>query len=326
MKIKNQSQATRFYQSLKRIRKIEESIAAEYSKQEMRCPVHLSIGQEAVAVGVSEALTKKDLVFSTHRAHAHYLAKGGSFPRMLAEIYGKKTGCSKGIGGSMHLFDKSCGFLGCTPIVGSTIPIAVGSAFTSSYNKDGLVTVVYFGEGATEEGVFYESANFAVLKKLPIVFVCENNLYSVYSPLEVRQPGKRDLLTIARGLGLPAEKEDGNHTYKVYSQTKKAVERARKNMGPTLLQFDTFRWREHCGPNYDNHIGYRTEKEFQQWKNKCPVERQKNFLKKRGVLPPKLEGQIDKKIKEEIKKGFKFARQSPFPSPSQLSKNVYSGA
>ena len=183
--------ARQLYYQMLRIRMVEEAIADLYAQQDMRCPIHLCIGQEAVAVGVCAALAADDYVLSGHRSHGHYLAKGGNLPAMLAEFYGKVTGCCQGKGGSMHLVDLAAGFLGAVPIVGSTMPIAVGTALASVMRGESRVTAVFFGEGATEEGVFHESLNFAALQKLPVVFVCENNLYSVYSPLAVRQPAGR---------------------------------------------------------------------------------------------------------------------------------------
>lgn len=207
----------KLYYHILRIRLVEEKIAALYPEQEMRCPVHLSIGQEAVAVGACAALAKEDYALSGHRSHAHYLAKGGNLNAMLAEIYGKQTGCCHGKGGSMHLIDLSAGFLGAVPIVGSTIPIAVGTAFGSFLREEMRVTLAFLGEGATEEGVFHESINFAMLKKLPIVFVCENNLYSVYSPLVVRQPADRSVVQLAQGHGIEGYQADGNDLEQVYT-------------------------------------------------------------------------------------------------------------
>ena len=188
--------------SMTRIRMVEEEIAKRYPEQQMRCPVHLSIGQEAAAVGVCAALQPTDWAFSGHRNHAHYLAKGGNLKAMLAEIYGKATGCCGGKGGSMHLTDQASGFIGATPIVGSTVPIAVGAALTAQREGKGRVVVVFLGDGAMEAGVVHESLNFAALKKLPILFACENNLYSVYSPLDVRQPNQRTISDLAAGHGV----------------------------------------------------------------------------------------------------------------------------
>ena len=176
-----------------RIRAVEEKIAAEYNQQKMRCPTHLSIGQEAVPSAISSCINKNDFAVSTHRGHAHYLAKGGDLKAMIAEIYGKETGCSKGKGGSMHLIDTKVGFMGTSAIVGNSIPVGVGLALSSKLKKSDQICVVYLGDGAVEEGVFYESLNFAILKDLRVLFVCENNLYSVYSSLDVRQPKNRKI-------------------------------------------------------------------------------------------------------------------------------------
>ena len=169
--------------AMTRIRMVEEAIAERYSEGKMRCPTHLSIGQEAVAVGVCSQLTPADYAMSTHRAHAHYLAKGGDLNRLIAEIYGKKTGCSGGLGGSMHLIDRDIGFMGSTAIVGNTIPVAVGMGLAIQNLNEDRISCVFFGDGSTEEGAFYEAASFAALRSLPVLFICENNFFSVYSPL-----------------------------------------------------------------------------------------------------------------------------------------------
>ncbi|NDB95899.1 MAG: thiamine pyrophosphate-dependent dehydrogenase E1 component subunit alpha [Verrucomicrobia bacterium] len=186
-----------------RIRLVEEAIAEAYPRQEMRCPVHLSIGQEAVAAGTAAALARADLAMSGHRSHAHYLAKGGDLRKMIAELMGRQNGCCRGRGGSMHLIDRSVGFMGAVPIVGSTIPIAVGLAFAEKLRGQTRVTAAFLGEAATEEGVFHESANFASLHRLPVLFVCENNLYSVYSPMAVRQPAHRAVFEVASAPVIP---------------------------------------------------------------------------------------------------------------------------
>ena len=178
MKPISPNQNESLYRAMLRIRRVEEAIAERYAAQEMRCPVHLSIGQEAVAAGVCAALMQQDGVFSNHRAHAHYLAKGGDLTAMLAEIYGKAEGCCKGIGGSMHMIDLSAGFMGAVPIVGATVPLAVGAAWAARLRGEDRVIAVFFGDGTFEEGAVYESINFAVLHSLPVLFVCENNLYA----------------------------------------------------------------------------------------------------------------------------------------------------
>ena len=197
------------YFGMLRIRLVEETIAQLYPEQEMRCPVHLCTGQEAIAVGVCANLNDADYVLSNHRSHGHYLAKGGKLKAMLAEIYGKASGCCQGKGGSMHLVDLSVNYLGSTPIVGGTIPIATGVAFGTLMKKGGMVTVVFLGDAAAEEGVFCESLNFAALRNLPILYVCENNFYSVYSPISVRQSNKRNNLMLAQAFGIYAKKATG---------------------------------------------------------------------------------------------------------------------
>ena len=294
--------------SMLRIRLVEESIANKYSEQKMRCPTHLSIGQEAIAVGVCSNLTNEDQVLSTHRAHAHYLAKGGCLNSMLAEIYGKVTGCSKGMGGSMHLIDKSVGFMGSTAIVGNTIPVAVGLALEKKLTRKKSIACVFFGDGATEEGAFYESVNFAIIHSLPILFICENNLYSVYSGLEVRQPMDRKIYKMVRAMGISAQHGNGNDVEEVARKVKHAKTMILKSGGPQFLEFDTYRWREHCGPNFDNNIGYREESEFLKWKKKDPL---KNFYSENS------QKYIDRKIdtiSQEIDDAHQFADDSKFPT------------
>lgn len=295
------TETTLFFQML-RIRMVEEAIAAEYRKQQMRCPTHLCIGQEAIAVGVCAHLQSQDIVFSTHRSHGHYLAKGGNLPSMIAELYGKATGCAGGIGGSQHLVDLSVNFWGAAPIVASTIPVAVGASFSVAQKKEHRIVVCFFGEAATEEGVFFESVNFAALKKLPILFVCENNLYSTNTPLSERQ-AKRSNAAIARAMGIEAYQKDGNNIRTVYAVAHKAIEGIRKGRGAQFIEFATYRHREHCGPNEDP-SGYRPEEEQAYWRAKDPLRQiSKNDLTR-----------MKKSIQQEIDAAFAFASSSPFPA------------
>jgi len=298
----------KLFESMLRIRLVEESIANKYSEQKMRCPTHLSIGQEAIAVGACANLTSQDQVLSTHRAHAHYLAKGGCLNSMMAEIYGKASGCSKGMGGSMHLIDTSVGFMGSTAIVGNTIPVAVGLALEKKLARKKSIACVFFGDGATEEGAFYESINFAIIHSLPIIFICENNLYSVYSGLEVRQPVDRKIYKMVRAMGISAQHGNGNDVEEVARKVKHAKTMILKSGGPQFLEFDTYRWREHCGPNFDNNIGYREESEFLKWKKKDPL---KNFYSENSQKY--IDRKIDK-ISQEIDDAHKFADDSKFPT------------
>lgn len=302
----------RFYNML-RIRMVEEALAARYFEQEIRCPMHLSIGQEAVAVGVCSALEHKDIVMSAHRAHAHYLAKGGDLKKMIAEMYGKKSGCCGGIGGSMHLVDLSVNMYGCTPIVGGTFPVAVGLAFADWMDQKKRVTTMFFGEGMTEEGVFFEAINFASLKQLPVLFICENNLYSVYSPLSVRQSENRHLTKIVEAHGIKTFKGDGNNLDEVFTLSQKGAQHIREGKGPCFIEFSTYRWREHCGPNFDNHIGYRTEQEFETWKKLCPIKR---YLESHDIDEQAMRAEIQ----IEIDEAFAFAKQSEFPPQEDLNK------
>lgn len=309
--------------SMLRIRGVEEAIAERYHEQKMRCPVHLSIGQEAVAAAAGLALRPDDFAVSGHRAHAHYIGKGGSVPAMIAEIYGKRTGCSAGKGGSMHLIDESVGFKGSTAIVGGTIPVGVGLGLAIQMRGTDQVSCVFLGDGAVEEGVFYEAANFAALRKLPVIFICENNFYSVYSHLRVRQPEGRKIHEMVRGIGLRTSAGDGNDAMGVYDAVSGAVTRIRSGGGPEFLEFTTYRWREHCGPNYDNHIGYRTEAEFLEWKEKDPVVRFERELVEAGEMTPDAIEAMKRKIDGEIVAAFEFAESSPFPRPEEAYTHLF---
>jgi len=309
-------------EAMVKIRTVEETIAARYNEGKMRCPTHLSIGQEAVSAGVGLALRKKDLAVSTHRAHGHYLGKGGDIPRMIAEIYGKATGCSGGLGGSMHLIDTSVGFMGSTAIVGNTIPVGVGLGLSIQLKKTDQVACVFLGDGAIEEGAFYEAANFAVLKKLPVIFICENNLYSVYSPLRVRQPHGRKIYEMVRAIGLPAEQFDGNDAELVYEATLEALRKIRGGEGPQFLEFATYRWREHCGPNFDNDIGYRTVEEYEEWKKKDPIK----YMVARHQVSSEDMIILLNKWQSVVDQAFNFAEISAWPSSQSFEKLQYAFA
>jgi len=313
-------------ESMVRIRMIEEAIADHYTEQRMRCPVHLSIGQEGASAGVCAALRPSDQVMSGHRSHAHYLGKGGDLNAMIAEIHGKDTGCCRGRGGSMHLVDLSAGFVGAVPIVGSTIPIATGLAFADRMTKRDRVTVAFLGEAATEEGVFHESANFASLHRLPIVYVCENNLYSVYSPMEVRQPAHREVMELATGHGITAHQGDGNDPLAVYDLMRDAAEHARSGDGPVFLELKTYRWREHCGAGFDNHIGYRTEAEYLAWRERDPIATFELRLRQSGDFSDLRHAHFIAGVETEIEEAFAAAAKAAFPEGSTLMDNVYSGA
>lgn len=310
------------YRSMLRIRLVEEAIIERYPEQEIRCPVHLSIGQEAAAVGACSALQTDDVIVSTHRSHGHYLAKGGDLGRMIAEIYGRVDGCCGGRGGSMHLFDQDAGVLASVPIVGSTIPLGVGAALVFQQRGESRVCVVFLGDAASEEGVFHESLNFASVHRLPVVFVIENNLYSVYTALQERQP-IRPLTAYAGAHGMPSSIVDGNDVCAMRDRALELVEMARNDGGPSLLVAETYRWREHCGPNYDNDLGYRDVEEYKKWRKKCPIEKLSGSLYRCDELTQQLENNIRKRLRSEIQLAFDGARASPFPSRETAGDHVY---
>lgn len=310
------------YRSMLRIRRIEEVIADRYAEQEMRCPMHLCIGQEGISAGVCSALGREDLIFSNHRAHGHFIAKGGSLRALIAELYGLETGCCGGRGGSMHLIDLDVGFMGATPIVGGTVPLAVGASWAASLQSSGKVVVVFFGDGCFEEGVLHESMNFSVLHRLPIVFVCENNSFSVYTQLSERQ-ASRPIYRIAEAHGLRAVHGDGNDVAEVARITHNAVERARNFGEPQFLEFSAYRWREHCGPNFDDELGYRSAQEISDGLDACPIKKLEVGLTKDFPDFNVLRAKIESEIAQEISDGFHFAVQSASPSPDDARKKLY---
>ncbi len=316
--------AKKLFFQMKRIRFIEEEIARRYPAGAMRCPTHLSVGQEGVAAAVGLALSHEDLAVSGHRAHAHYLAKGGSLKAMLAEIYGKASGCSGGKGGSMHLIDESVGFMGSTAIVGGTVPVGVGLAYGMKLKGSNQVSCIFHGDAVVEAGVFFESANFAALKSLPVLFICENNLYSVYSPLKVRQPDGRSIAAMVSGLGIKAESGDGNDVWATYEKVRDALDEIREGGGPRFLEFSTYRWLEHCGPNYDNHIGYRTEAEYQEWRDQEPIGRFQSKLAIDGIVTAAEVKQMDGLILQEIEDAFAFAEAAPTAPAEDAYTDLYS--
>ena len=310
----------RLHASMYLIRYVEEKIAKEYSKGGMRCPVHLSIGQEAAAVGVINHLFIKDKVFSNHRCHAHYLAKGGSLRKMLSEIHGKDNGCVRGVGGSMHLQDIDKGLEVSIPIVSSALPLATGFALTQKRKEKKGITVIYLGDAALEEGIFHECANFSSLHNLPLLIVCENNLFSVYTELKKRQIDD-NFKRYADTFKIPYLRLDGNKIDNVYKMSKKAVDHVRLGKGPFFLQLDTYRFREHCGPSYDDHLNYRNKKEVSKWMKKCPIQYSRKILKKNGL--EKKFKRIEEEIEKKVNQDFKFAENSKLPNKKEAQKFVY---
>jgi len=309
----------KLYRDMLRIRLVEEALADRYDEQEMRCPMHLCVGQEAIAVGISAALMPEDIVYSNHRAHGHYLAKGGDLNAFVAELYGRSTGCCGGRGGSMHLIDRAVGFMGSTPIVGGTIPLAVGAAWTAHLQKKSSISVVFFGDGCFEEGVMHESLNFAVLHCLPILFVCENNGFSVYTKLSERQPD-RPIHGVARAHGCQTWHADGNDVDAVNVVACEATKRARAGEGPQFIELDVYRWREHCGPNFDDELNYRSQYEITSGKALDPLLKTRLRLLQGGDTSAADLEQIQQSIESEIREAFDFALSSPAPVDDGVGK------
>lgn len=314
----------RLYLEMLRVRIIEEQISKRYADQEMRCPVHLSIGQEAVAVGVCAHLRKTDKAMSAHRSHGHYLAKGGNLRSMLAELYGRKDGCCGGRGGSMHLMDRDSGFWGAVPIVGSTLPIALGLALADKQLGGDGKTVAFLGEGATEEGVFTETLNLACVMQVPMLFVCENNGFSVYTPLNLRRPPEWNFEAYVRSHGCLFFSGHGNDVEEVYRVTGEALAAMQANPGrPCLVEFSTWRYYEHCGPAQDDHLGYREEAHINHWAGRDPLA----VTKARLVAQiPGVEKQIEaaeKQLLQEVQSTIEAVRASAKPDPATLERGVF---
>lgn len=267
-----------FYKSIYTIRRCEEILGEMAKSREIKTPIHLGIGQEAVAVGMAENLTVCDKVFSNHRGHSHYLSMGGSVERLFAEVLGKSSGASRGMGGSMHLVERDVGFWGSVPIVGGTIPIAVGAALAAKHDDKNDISVAYFGDGACEEGVLHESLNLAQLMKLPIIFVCENNLYSSHMDIHLRQPSN-SVARFARAHKMQNFTIDGNDVVEVANVASKAVQDARARRGPSFIEAVTFRWRGHVGPEVDFDVGVsRSKSELEAWMKRDPLTRLKRSM------------------------------------------------
>lgn len=310
------------YEMMLRIRRVEEKIVEVYPEQEMRCPTHLSIGQEAASAGICVALRRDDSVFSNHRCHAHYIAKGGDIRRMIAELYGKATGCAGGKGGSMHLTDESVGMMGTSAIVGASIPLAVGAALAFKMQRTDRVAVAFLGDAGVEQGIFYESLNFAALHKLPVIFFCENNLYATQTPLAKRQV-MDNIYERSAIYGIPGERLDGNDVLAVYKSSQAAIERARSGHGPTLIEARTYRWREHVGPNYDWDMGYRTKEEVEAWMEKCPIKSFKACLLNSGLITDDELQAVAAKIELEIDDALAKSKADPYPEANELFTDVY---
>jgi pyruvate dehydrogenase E1 component alpha subunit len=315
-------QLVALYRTMLRIRRIEEEIERQYHLDQMKTPIHLVIGQEATAVGGCAALRRTDLTYASHRTHGVYLAKGGDLTAMLCEMHCRIDGCVGSRGGSMHLIDPRAGMAGTSAIVGGALPMAVGAALAAAHKGEDRVIVVFFGEAATEEGVCSESLNFAALKRLPIVFFCENNFYSVQSPLVTRQPA-RSIRAWAEAHALPAVVADGVNVLAVHDAARAAVDRARRGEGPTFIEAPVYRFRAHGGAGDDSRTGYRDEAERRAWEAVCPLRLFGDWLTGRGALAPAAIEAMERAIADEVAEAFRVALANPHPTEADLYRHVY---
>lgn len=311
--------AEEIYRIMVKIRRFDETIIQLYADGEIPGFMHLYIGEEAIAAGICAALRKSDYITSTHRGHGHCIAKGGRLDYMMAELFGRKTGYCKGKGGSMHIADLDIGILGANGIVGGGIPIAVGAGVGIQYKNDNDVVVCFFGDGATNGGLFHEACNLASAWDLPVIFVCENNQYAQTTPQTEHQK-IHDVAERALAYNMKSVIIDGNDVIKVYETSLEAVKKAREGGGPTFIECKTYRWRGHWEGDPQP---YRTQDEVEEWKLKCPLIRFRKYLIENKVERKQDLERIDKEIEDELQKAIEFARISPFPDPREALEDVY---
>jgi acetoin:2,6-dichlorophenolindophenol oxidoreductase subunit alpha len=312
------------YRTMQRIRQFESKIRDLSIANEIPGFVHVSIGEEAVAAGVCAALRKTDRITSTHRGHGHLIAKGGDLKRMMAEIFGKRGGYCKGKGGSMHIVDFSLGILGANGIVGAGLPIAAGSGLAAVVTGRDDVTVSFFGDGASNEGAFHEALNLAAIWKLPVVFVCENNGFGEFTPMQTVTAVK-DIAVRAHAYAIPGVIVDGNDVLEVYRNASEAIVRARSGQGPTLLECKTYRWEGHVVGEQAilGRGAYRSESEIEEWKKRCPILRFEKFLLEDGKLGKAELERIAAQTVSDVDEAVAFARSSPLPDPSEVTDDVF---
>lgn len=304
------------------IRRAEEVIGDGVARRQVICPAHLGIGQEAVAVGVSQHLRSSDRVFGAHRSHSHYLALGGGLYPLMAEILGKDDGCSRGMGGSMHLFAQGVGLMGTVPIVAGTVPLAVGAALAAKKDGRGDVAVAYFGDGAAEEGVIHESMNLAAAWRLPILFVCENNLFSSHLHISLRQPADR-VARYADAHRIPAQTIDGNDVVAVSNAATQLIGQCRNGGGPGFLEAVTYRWRGHVGHREDEDVGVNRGADLHLWKARDPVRRLMDALVAAEVFSAEEFVTLQAEVAAEVADAWQRAEAAPYPPDSRLLDLVY---
>ena len=310
------------YRTMLRIRKFEEKLIELKAGGSIPGVLHLYIGEEATATGVCAAIRPDDYITSTHRGHGHCIAKGGDISRMMAELFGRTTGYCCGKGGSMHIANINLGILGANGIVAASMPIAAGAGLSIKMRGTDQVVACFFGDGGANQGAFHESLNMAAIWKLPVIYVCENNLYAI-SVSQSRSSSIKDVYLRKDSYGIEGCMVDGNDLMAVYEATYDAAQRARNGEGPTLIECKTYRWRGHYEGEADRTYTYRTAKEAEEWKKKCPIERfRKKLLRESNIGKQGLE-KIDQDIQKEIQAAIDFAESSPFPEPEDALKGLY---
>jgi pyruvate dehydrogenase E1 component alpha subunit len=312
------------YSEMLKIRMIEQRISLEYLNNEIRCPTHLSIGQELMPAMIKFVAHSSDYAVSTHRGHAHYISKGGDIRAFIAELYGKSTGCSGGIGGSMHLFDLDVNFMGSTAIVANTIPIGLGLAQAAKINGRNQVSFIFLGEGATEEGVFYESINYAAVSKIPAIFICENNDFSVYADLSCRQPIGRKLTEMVQGIGVASFKLEPSDPLESFKVLERIIGEVRLTNEPAFIEIDTFRFLEHCGPNNDDNLGYRNSVYISDSLKNDPLSVIENELMTKIPDFIILRNNIASEVDHMLNDAFDFAKNSAYPDYDAMGDLLYS--
>jgi len=313
----------RLYEKMLLIRLAEEAIGDYRRDGIIKTPCHLYIGQEAIAAGVCDVLRREDSVWGTHRSHGHFLAKGGNLNEMMAEVFGRVTGCARGRGGSMHLISRENGILGTVPIVAATLPIAVGAALAYKLKNEDRVAVPFFGDGATEEGHFFESMNLAAIYKLPVIFVLENNLQASHMHLKERRPSD-NLDRLGDFFSMPSERVDGNDALAVRDCALKALERAKNGHGPSIIEARTYRWRGHVDWREDDDVGLLRSDDLAMWKPaKCPLALLRRQMEAAGGVEKSYFDEIMKSTANKVKEAVSFALESPSPDESDLLKHVF---
>jgi 2-oxoisovalerate dehydrogenase E1 component len=314
-------QALWLYREMLRIRKVEEALARAYAQGHIPGACHTYVGQEAIAVGVCAHLRQDDVVFSTHRGHGHALAKGVPAREMMAELFGKATGVSRGRGGSMHLFSPEVGLMGTTGIVGPGILQATGAGYSFSLRKTDRVSVAFFGDGAVNNGAFHEGVNMAAIWDLPVVYVCENNMYATEVPFSYATRNT-DVAGRARSYGIPGIEVDGNDVVAVHEAAAEAIARAREGRGPTLLDCQTYRTRPHAEGMRD--AGYRTQEEIDDWKTRDPIALFRGRVESAVLASDEALDAVDEEIAQAVADALEFARNSPFPEPETANLHIFS--